>query len=163
MSATGPAPDPWPSGTEDLRADLDTLFRSSAYLARVGGTVDEWGLGWARVRCIPGAEASNISGTVHGGVIVGLADVAFEIACNSYGRQAVALELGCYFLRPARTDVTLVAEANEINLTRRTGVYRIEVRETSGTLIASLKALAYRSDTWRFDENRYPDGWKQTY
>jgi acyl-CoA thioesterase len=158
-------PDPrWPDALSTLATELDSLFRGNPYLRRMAAEVDDWGLGWARTRQVPSGELANIMGTAHGGVVVGLADTAFEIACNSYGRQCVAVELTTHFLRPAEVGASLVAESREISRSARVASYEVQVMEGSASRpIATLLALAYRTDRWHLGADRYPDDWKARY
>ena len=127
--------------------------------------VDDWGLGWARTRLVPSGDVANIVGTAHGGVVVGLADTAFEIACNSYGRQCVAVELTTHFLRPAEIGQSLVAESREVSRSARLASYGVQVTEggSPSRPIATLLALAYRTEGWHLGADRYPDDWKARY
>jgi acyl-CoA thioesterase len=152
----------WPADLLTLSKELDALFRSNPYLGRMAVEIDDWGLGWARTRAEPSADLANVIGTAHGGVVVGLADTSFEIACNSYGRQCVAVELSAHFLAPGEIGRPLVAETREISRSARLASYEIEVTEAEGTSrqVATLLALAYRTDRWHLGADRYPDDWK---
>jgi acyl-CoA thioesterase len=152
----------WPEDLQSLAAELDALFRSNPYLRRMAVEIDDWGLGWARTRAMPSAELANVIGTAHGGVVVGLADTAFEIACNSYGRQCVAAELTAHFIAPGEVGKPLVAETREVSRSTRLASYEIEVTEAGGNSkpVATLLALAYRTDRWHLGADRYPDDWK---
>jgi acyl-CoA thioesterase len=59
----------------------------------LGLTLVGWSPGRATVRLDPTPEVVNIAGPVHGGVLYTLVDSAFEVACNSYGRICVALDV----------------------------------------------------------------------
>ncbi|MBN2373092.1 PaaI family thioesterase [bacterium] len=91
-------------------------------------------------------KLQNSIGIIHGGAIFSLMDQAFQAASNSHGTIAVALNLNVtYFKSPQLGDI-LEAEAREVNLTRRTGAYAIEVKDSGGSLIANCQALVYRKD-----------------
>jgi acyl-CoA thioesterase len=152
----------WPADLLTLAKELDALFRSNPYLGRMAVEIDDWGLGWARTRALPSADLANVIGTAHGGVVVGLADASFEIACNSYGRQCVAVELTAHFLAPSEIGRSMVAEAREISRSTRLASYEIEVTQAGGNSrqVATLLALAYRTDRWHLGGDRYPDDWK---
>jgi acyl-CoA thioesterase len=153
----------WPGGLEDVRAGLDDLFRSNPYLAQVGAELVDWGPGWAQVRAFPSTQALNIAGTVHGGLIASLADLAFEVACNSYGRKCVAVQFDSHFASTAHAGVPLVAECRETSRATRIASYRIEVREESSDSppTALCSAIAYRTNSWHLGEDRYPSEWIQ--
>ena len=86
----------------------------------------------------------NFLGLPHGGVIFSLADAAFAAACNSYGQVAVALDVNMSFVAAVPVGTQLIAEANEENLGRRTGLYRLAVSTAEGTLVALGQGTAYR-------------------
>ena len=98
-----------------LRDELDAVLRASTMLATLGITLEEWGPGSARTRLTPGSDLLNLAGTVHGGVVVSLADAAFEAACNGYGRMCVALQVSTHFASAAQPGEELVAEAREVD------------------------------------------------
>jgi len=102
--------------------------------------------GYALVEMDVTERFRNSLGMVHGGAIFSLIDQAFQAAGNSHGTVAVALNMNIsYFKAPKFGDV-LRAEAKEINLTRKTGTYAIEVRDQDGQLIANCQAMVYRKD-----------------
>jgi acyl-CoA thioesterase len=155
----------WPEALSSVAAELDALFRRNPYLRSLGAEVDDWGLGWARTRVIPKGEGANIMGTVHGGIVVGLADAAFEIACNSYGRRCVAIDINAHFLAVSEVGEPLVAETREVARSARIASYRIDVsKEGSGAdPVVSMHALAYRTEGWHLGAERYPDDWRNRY
>jgi acyl-CoA thioesterase len=65
------------------------------------------------------------------------------MASNSHGPLAVGLSAHMQYFKPSRVGETVEAIAREVNLTRRTGVYQIEVR-SGGELIATFTGTVYR-------------------
>ncbi len=102
--------------------------------------------GYALVEMDMTERLQNSLGIVHGGAIFSLMDQAFQAASNSHGTVAVALNMNITYFRPPRLKGILRAEAREINLTRRTGTYAIEVKDEDGALIANSQAIVYRKD-----------------
>ncbi|MEH7345614.1 hotdog fold thioesterase [Bacillus sp. JJ1532] len=90
----------------------------------------------------------NAYGTVHGAVIYALADHAFSVACNAYGKTSLGL-LGLsttiQFIESAMPGDTIVASAKEVKRNYRTGFYRIDIYPKSN-LIATMEAVSYRKD-----------------
>lgn len=130
--------------------DLEALFRYIAadpFARRLGMVLDEIRPGYARYRMRVDESMCQFFGTIHGGVIFSLADAALGAAANSHGTVAVAMSMEIQYLVAGRPGEELVAEAVEEDLTRRTGLYRIIVRESeSGSKIAALQARVYRLD-----------------
>jgi len=148
-----------PSG---LHPELDSVLRSSPLLALLGIELDAWEPGSARLHLSPGTGHANLGGAVHGGILFALADAAFEVACNSYGRVCVAIETACHYSSVAPLGERLVAEATEMSRSRRTASYRIEVRGRAGELRSWYMALAYRTERWHLGEERWPAVWRST-
>jgi len=86
----------------------------------------------------------NGAGVTHGGAIFSLADIVFAAASNSHGPLALALNVSINFLKTTREGATLTATATEDNLTRKTGLYRMEVRDENENVVAVAEGLVYR-------------------
>jgi acyl-CoA thioesterase len=145
---------------DDLRAALDALFRATPYYAEVGVALEAWEPGYARVALTATPGHANLAGTVHGGILFGLADAAFEVACNGYGRLSVALDHVCHFTSAGVVGERVVAEAVEVSRSRRVASYRIEVRGGDGALRAWTMAVSHRTGRWHLGEERWPAAWR---
>lgn len=99
--------------------------------------------GQARVWGTLQPEHLNNWGSAHGGFLYAMADAAFALASNSHGALAVALSTHMEYLRPCRPGDLLTAVATEVHLSRRVGVYRIEIR-TGDVLVAVFTGTAHR-------------------
>lgn len=141
---------------------MDAMFRADTFADRVGFELADWGCGWADVAFVPTAAHHNFMGLVHGAALFAVGDVAFSVACNSWGRQAVALSVDVQFLAAPAPDTGLVAQARERSLTRRTGAYLIEVM-ADGRLVASLHAMAHRRSTWHLGQDAWPEEWQRAH
>ena len=100
--------------------------------------------GYALVEMNVTPEMANIQGTSHGGAIFSLIDEAFEVASNSHGTTAVALNMNVTFVAPPLIGTCLRAEASEVSRTARTAQYSIIVKDGNNSLIATCQALVYR-------------------
>ena len=87
----------------------------------------------------------NAYGTVHGAVIYALADHAFSVACNAYGKTSLGLSTTIQFIESAKPGDKIVARATEVKRNYRTGFYRIDVFHEEN-LIATMEAVSYRKD-----------------
>lgn len=101
--------------------------------------------GEAQLRAVVRPEHLNNWQTAHGGFLFALADSAFALAANGHDRLAVSLSASIQHLKPCRAGDTLVAHAREISLTRRTGVYQVEIHQ-GDTLIALFTGTVHRMD-----------------
>ncbi len=100
--------------------------------------------GYAKVTMIFTPDMENMFGMAHGGAIFSLIDAAFEIASNSHGTMAVALNMNINYLASPQKGALLTAEAREINRTKKTAAYDIRATDDSGRLLASCQSLVYR-------------------
>ena len=84
--------------------------------------------GVASLSMTVGSDMVNGLAVCHGGFISTLADSAFAFACNSRGTVTVAAGFDITFLEPVHLGDRLVAEAREVALRGRSGIYDVTVR-----------------------------------
>ena len=109
----------------------------------LGIRIAAMGPGHATLEMVVRADMLNGFATCHGGFITTLADSAFAFACNSRNDMTVASGLSIDFLAPAREGDCLTAEAAEVSLAGRTGVYDVNVRNQRGEAIAVFRGRSY--------------------
>lgn len=129
---------------EKVRAFLTEKTASEPYARHLGMRLVRVDAGYALVEMDFDETKQNIFGLAHGGAIFSLIDEAFEVASNSHGIMAVALNMNVTYMAAPRLGATLRAEATEIHRTVRTASYEIRVTDAEGTLIALCQALVYR-------------------
>ncbi|WP_085307413.1 hydroxyphenylacetyl-CoA thioesterase PaaI [Planktotalea arctica] len=95
----------------------------------------------------------NGHGMCHGGVIFALADSAFAFACNSRNQNTVAQNNMITFVAPGQLGDVLNADAREVSLTGRSGIYDVRVTNQDGTLIAEMRGLSRAIKGQLFDED----------
>jgi acyl-CoA thioesterase len=117
----------------------EAMYARDTASQALGMTIEEVGLGYARVRMTVRADMLNGHGTCHGGLVFALADSAFAFACNSHDIVTVAAGCSIEFLAPAREGDELVAEAEELHREGRNGVYDVAVRRADGALVATFR------------------------
>lgn len=91
------------------------------------------------------SSMDNIYHRAHGGAIFGLIDEAFETVSQVGGTIAVALNVDVTYVTSPEPGARLRAEAREVSETNKTALYDIKVTDQDNQLIASCKALAYRT------------------
>lgn len=89
-------------------------------------------------------ELLNGLGVTHGGSLFSLADVVFAAASNSRGVAALSLNVYISFLKASVEGEVLTAVALEENITRKTGLYRMEIRNEKDELVATAQGQVYR-------------------
>ena len=125
---------------------ITEFFKGDHFAAHAGIELLEARGGYARARMVVQPHHLNGVGTVHGGALFTLADLAFAVACNAYGTVAVAINVSISYLKAATRGI-LLAEATEESKNRRLGLYTVRVTDESGDLVALFEGMAYRKDT----------------
>jgi acyl-CoA thioesterase len=97
------------------------------------------------VKMIVRKEMTNGFGIAHGGITYSLSDSCLAFSANSYGIHAVSIETSISHLKPVNVNDVLTAIAKEISLTKRIGVYQIEVFNQNNHLVSILKGTVYRT------------------
>lgn len=130
-------------GPENLTSGVERL-KKDALAWHLGIRLIDIKPGFARATMEVTEPLLNGLGLTHGGAIFSLADIVFAAASNAHGPEAVALNVNINFLKATTIGTVLTATAREENLTRKTGLYRMEVTDGSGSLVALAEGLVYR-------------------
>ena len=124
--------------------DIGTSFLASDPFSReLGISLVTSSPGQATLQLPITEKLLNSHGTVHGGVIFSLADVAFAVASNSDGIPSVAINTSITYMKAASNGV-LIAEATEFSKNPKLGSYIVEVYDQDREKIAVFQGLAYR-------------------
>jgi len=118
-----------------------------------GLTLDAIGPGHAEMSLRVEQHHLNGHGICHGGFIFVLADSAFAFACNSYNRRVVAQHNSISYLSPGQPGERLVARAQEISLTGRSGIYDVTVTAPDGRRVALFRGCSRQIDGQHFKED----------
>jgi uncharacterized protein (TIGR00369 family) len=118
--------------------------RRSGFAGVMGVRVMSGAAGEAVVECDVGADHLNIGGTVHGGVLATLIDVAVGVACHSMDpegtrRPMATTELNVTFLQPSSAG-PLSCRARIRRRGRSLAVGEAEVTDGVGKLLALGRA-----------------------
>jgi acyl-CoA thioesterase len=113
---------------DDLaRACADAMWREDDASRGLGMEILEIKAGRATLAMTVRPNMVNGQGIAHGGFIFTLADSAFAFACNSHNERVVAAQGNITFIRPGKTGDRLVATAQEISRSGRSGIYDVRV------------------------------------
>jgi acyl-CoA thioesterase len=124
---------------------IKAFLKNDTFAKQCGIELVEVGKGYAKTKMEITSNHLNAVGTVQGGAIFTLADVAFALACNSHGTVAVAINVNLSFVKAVNKG-TLFAEAKETSLNPKIGTYEAKVTDDKGNLIALFQGMAYRKD-----------------
>ncbi|WP_144550065.1 PaaI family thioesterase [Bacillus sp. X1(2014)] len=119
--------------------------KNDPYAQSLGIQLTKFEAGFAEAMLDVQSHMVNAYGTVHGAVIYALADHAFSVACNAYGKTSVGLSTNIQFISAAKPGDKIVARATEIKRNYRTGFYRIDIYHEQN-LIATMEGVSYRKD-----------------
>ncbi|AZV46678.1 hypothetical protein C3L23_05130 [Nautilia sp. PV-1] len=67
----------------------------------------------------------NQAGVAHGGAIFTLADFAFAVASNSFGKVSLAINTSISFIHAGKLGDELIAEAKLVDESNRLGTYEV--------------------------------------
>jgi acyl-CoA thioesterase len=110
------------------RACAEVMWASDRASQALGMVLESVTPGGARLSMTVRPDMVNGHDLCHGGLIAALADSAFAFACNSHGTVTVASGFDVQLLESARLGDQLVADAREVALRGRSGVYDVSVR-----------------------------------
>ena len=110
----------------------------------LGMKIEAMGPGYSRMTMTVRADMLNGFKICHGGYITVLADSCFAFACNSYNELTLAAAILVDFVAPAQLGDVLTAEACEVTLSGRTGVYDVKVTNQRGETVAVLRGRSHR-------------------
>ena len=129
---------------DGVRKALQEQVQTEPYANKLDIKLIEASEGYSLVEMQLTPDMQNIFGMAHGGAIFSLVDEAFEVASNSHGTVALALNLNITYTAAPSMGDTLRAEAKEIARSSRTATYDIRVMNSDGLMIAVCQALVYR-------------------
>ena len=128
------------------------MWTGDAASRHLGMSLDAVGPGRAVLSFTVRAEHLNGHGICHGGYIFTLADSAFAFACNSHNRVVVAQHNSITYLSPGQEGERLTAEAVEVSLTGRSGIYDVTVTGGDGRMVAFFRGLSRQVEGQHFEE-----------
>jgi acyl-CoA thioesterase len=141
-----PVPDSALSADEVARRSAHAMLDADAASRAAGVELRDVGPGYAVVSMMVTETMLNGHLIAHGGFVFLLADTAFAVACNSYGRRTVAAGCDITYLAPAKAGDELVAEARERARAGRSGLYDVSVRRADGAVVAELRGRSRTID-----------------
>jgi len=116
-----------------------TMFAADEASRALGIELVEAGEGRAVATMTITRAMVNGHDIAHGGYVFLLADTAFAVACNSYGRSTVAAGCDIAFVAATKAGDELTAVAEERHRAGRSGLYDVSVRRADGTVVAELR------------------------
>lgn len=90
-------------------------------------------------------EMLNGFGIMHGGISYSLADSAIAFAANSHGRICVSLNQTMNYPAACNAGDELIASAEEISLSQKTGIYDVTVKNQKNETVGLFRGIVYRT------------------
>ncbi len=123
--------------------DIYRYFSQESFGSKSGMMFSSISPGYAKAEMKIEKRHLNVLGTVHGGAIFTLADMAFAAASNAHGTVAVAINVDISYVK-AVSEGTLYAEAKETSINPKIGTYVVNVTDDKGDIVAIFNGMAYR-------------------
>jgi len=101
--------------------------------------------GSCKLKMLVRDEMCNGFGIIHGGITFSFADSALAFASNAHGRLSVALECSMAYPKAVKVGDVLIAEATEVSLTNKIGIYNISVTNQNNQIVGVFKGMVYRT------------------
>jgi acyl-CoA thioesterase len=123
-------------------------FRADRYLTLTDVVIEEIGEDFCRCRMKVEPKHLNAADRVQGGAIYTLADSAFAVACNvghlARGENLITVSQSAtiHYLRAVSAG-TLYAEGRKVGGGKKMALYRMDVTDEQGRLVATMNGNAY--------------------
>jgi acyl-CoA thioesterase len=124
---------------------LKDFFLHDEFARQNGIEIIEIAEGFARTQVRIEPRHLNAGGSVQGGVLFTLADLAFAAATNSHGTLTVTSTANITFVRGANAGI-VTAEAHELVNSRHLPFCEVRVTDDAGNLLAIFTASGYRKE-----------------
>jgi acyl-CoA thioesterase len=124
---------------------VDRMYNNDPMSQWLGIERIQDGPGVSVLRMVVRKEMLNGFAIAHGGISYSLADSALAFASNAHGVQAVSIETSIAHVAQAREGDELTTRVEEKSLTKRTGLYHVDVVNQEGKVIAFFKGTVYRT------------------
>lgn len=118
--------------------EAEDVYALAPYAKTLGLVFEEISEVGVQARLVHDLSLSTVGGGLHGGALMGLADVCAAVCAALNGPAGAApatVESSTHFLRPARTSV--VATARPLRVGRNT-VVEVDIRDDEGELCARV-------------------------
>lgn len=134
------------------RQVVDKMLEQDTYGKWLNPIIEKIAAGYCLMKMPVRPEFLNGVGTVHGGIVFGIADTAFAYASNSHNRIAVALDVTISYPNAGQLNDVFTIEAKEIYLGGRTAIYQVTVINQQQLLIGLFQGTVFRTNKKYFEE-----------
>ena len=140
------------SASERAKRSSEVMWANDKASKWLGLELVKVSTGEAQLSMLVEPHHTNGHGICHGGFLYTLADSAFAFACNSRNQSTVAYHNSMTYHAPAQLGDRLLANAREVSLKGRSGIYDVEITNQDGVHIASFRGQSRTVKGQLFDE-----------
>ena len=118
--------------------EAEDVYALAPYAKTLGVEFEEISEAGVRARLVHDLSLSTVGGGLHGGALMGLADVCAAVCAALNGPAGAApatVESSTHFLRPARTSVVATARPLRVG---RNSVVEVDIHDDEGELCARV-------------------------
>ena len=124
---------------------INSLLKEDWFSEWLGIEVVSIKEGYCKVKMTVRKEMLNGFGITHGGITYSLGDSCLAFASNSYGRQSLSVETSISHTKSTKIGDTLFAEAEELSISNRIGIYSITITNQDNEKVAFFRGSVYRT------------------
>ena len=125
--------------------EFDRIMKEEpGFIKEMGMELVELREGYCKGKIVLSQKHNNPMGSVHGGLIFGLADTIGGRAAMSYGDKVVTLNANICYLNKAEDTEYIEAEATEVRNGKTTAVYDVMIRTKEGVDVAKVVITYYK-------------------
>lgn len=128
-----------------MNSIVNKMMETDAFSQWLGIQILESEKGTCKLQMTVRPEMCNGFGIIHGGITFSLADSALAFASNAHGRLSVALECSISYPNAVKMGDVLTANATEVSLTNKIGIYNISVTNQKDEIVGVFKGSVYRT------------------
>ena len=121
------------------------LLKNDPFSRWLGVKIVEAETGRCKIECRIRDEMLNGFNIAHGGVLFSLADTALAFSAATYGTVSLTIDNSISITKKSLSGNVLTAESKAVNLTKKTGVFDVRVRNEENESIAFMKGTVYRT------------------
>ncbi|WP_069761039.1 PaaI family thioesterase [Streptomyces sp. LUP47B] len=118
--------------------EAEDVYALAPYAKTLGVVFEEISEAGVRARLAHDRSLSTVGGGLHGGALMGIADVCAAVCAalnGPVGAAPATVESSTHFLRPARTGVVATARPLRVG---RNSVVEVDIRDDEGELCARV-------------------------
>ncbi len=124
---------------------IDKMMASDKMSQWLGIEILNYNPGAVSIKMTVQPEMVNGFDVAHGGITYSLADSALAFSANSHGIRSMSIETSISHQKMVKVGDELTVHSKELSLSRKIGVYEMQVLNQRNELVAHFKGTVYRS------------------